>query len=276
MIKFILFIKRIYIVVLFILMEALAMHYYAHSTSYTKARMLSVSNIAVGGIYGLLAELNAYFSLGSENRMLVEEIARLQNALAARRDIPAAMPGDTLASGLTSYVYTSARVINNSISQQENYLTIDRGSRDGVESNMAVVTPDGKMVGYTMECSEKYAVCMSVLHTGFRTSGKVKGGDFFGSVYWNGLDHTHVTLSEIPKYATLNRGDTIVTTNYSSIFPQGIVIGTIEGWELNNATFFDVDIKLAAQLSKLKEVVLIRYMDASERTSLERKAAKSI
>jgi len=276
MIKFVLFIKRIYIFVLFIIMEALAMHYYSHSTSYTKANMLAVSNVAVGGIYSLLAEVDSYFSLRSENRMLVEEIARLQNKLAGYQEMPAGMAGNALDSEFSPYMYSSARVINNSISRQENYLTIDRGLRDGVEGNMAVLTPDGKMVGYTLVCSEKYSVCMSVLHTDFRTSGKVKGGDFFGSIYWKGLDHTHVILSEIPKYAVLNHGDTIVTTNYSSIFPPGMMIGTIESWELNNATFFDVQVKLAAQISKLKEVVLVQYMDAAERTSLEREAAHSI
>ena len=267
--RLLLFISRIYLVVFFIVLEAFAMHYYTHSTNYTKARMLAVSNLAVGGIYTFLAEIKAYFSLQRENRVLAGEVARLQNELASYRMTPIGMVEERFEHEITPYIYHSARVINNSISRQENYLTLDRGLRDGMEGNMAVLTLDGKMVGYTLVCSEKYAVCMSVLNTGFRTSGQVKGADFFGSIFWDGLDHTHVTLSEIPKYAVLNRGDTIVTTNYSSIFPQGMMIGTIEDWELNNATFFDVRVKLAAPMSRLKEVVLVRFVDAAERTQLE-------
>ena len=273
MTKFVLFLKKIYVGLLFILLEAFALHFYANSTDYTRAKMLAVSNTAVGGIYGVFADIGAYFSLGKQNRMLVGEIARLQNELESyQRDASVQrLPEGEI--GL--YEYTPARVINQSVSRQENFISLDRGLRDGVTADMAVVTPDGCVAGYVLACSEKYAVAISVLNTSFRTSGAVKGKDFFGSVYWDGVDHRQVVLSEIPKYAQLAVGDTVVTTQYSSIFPPDVLIGTVAGWELKNATFYEVRVDLATPMSRLKDVLLVHYTDAAERRALEQETAAS-
>ena len=268
MIRFLRFIKKIYVVLLFILLQAFAIHFYANSTSYTKAKMLSASNTVVGGFYGFFSGVGSYFALRGHNDILIDEVSRLRNELAFFQENPAlATP---LPEGeLPPHEYMTARVVNNSISRQENYITLNRGLRDGVEADMAILTPNGKVAGYVLARSDKYAVGISVLNTEFRTSGRIKGADFFGSVYWDGLDHRHVVLSEIPKYASLNRGDTVVTTDYSAIFPADMMIGTVESWELRNSTYYEVRLKLAAQMSTLKEVLLTRFTDAAERTALE-------
>jgi rod shape-determining protein MreC len=98
---------------------------------------------------------------------------------------------------------------------------------------------------------------------------EIKGGDYFGSVYWDGTSYRHLTLSEIPKYAQIHAGDTIVTTAHSSIFPPDLTIGTVESFELNNATYYDVKVRLHTDIAALNNVLAVRYIDADERGALE-------
>ena len=118
-------------------------------------------------------------------------------------------------------------------------------------------------------CSDHFAVCMSVLNRNFKTSGRIKGTDYFGSVFWDGSSYEHVTLSEVPKYAPLQVGDTIVTTDYSTIFPPDVLIGTVESFSLHNATFYNVKVKLHSNIAALGNVLAVKYLDAGERNALE-------
>ena len=154
------------------------------------------------------------------------------------------------------------------IIRQENYITLNRGVEDGLQPDMAVVADRG-IAGYVMNCSDHFAVCMSVLNRGFKTSGKIKGTDYFGSVSWDGASYEYVMLTEIAKYAQIHVGDTIVTTSHSSRFPPGLMIGTVADFELNNATYYDVRVKLHTDIAALNNVVVIKYLDAEERETLE-------
>lgn len=273
MIKFVQFIKKIYVLLLFVVLEVIAFNYYANSTSYTKAKLLSASDYAVGGIYKKMSGVGEYFSLRRQNQILLDEVVSLRNTLATYTQHDSTVQF-RVSEEIAPYFFSGAQVINNSITRQENYITLDKGLRDNIEANMAVITPDGAIAGYVLACSEKYAVCMSILNKSFRTSGKFKGEEYFGSVYWDGLDHQTVLLSEIPKYAEISVGDTIVTTDYSAIFPPELMIGTVISWELNNSTYFDVKVRLAAPIAKLRQVIVVKYQDAEERMALENEVIK--
>ena len=276
MIKFFLFIKKIHFVLIFIILEAFAIHYYANSTSYTKAKLITASNYVVGGIYSQISGLNSYLHLKKENAALTARVALLENELdGLRRDgSDPAVPPDSLlftedsVAGRRQFAYFPARVINNSIIRQENYITLNRGVEDGLQPDMAVVADRG-IAGYVMNCSDHFAVCMSVLNRGFKTIGKIKGTDYFGSVSWDGASYEYVMLTEIAKYAQIHVGDTIVTTSHSSRFPPGLMIGTVADFELNNATYYDVRVKLHTDIAALNNVVVIKYLDAEERETLE-------
>lgn len=276
MIKFFLFIKKIHFVLAFVVLEAFALHYYANSTSYTKAKLITASNYVVGGIYSQLSGIGSYFRLKRENAALNAELAELRNRLdgllpfTARDSVlsPADSAALTDTAGRRKYEYYPAKVVNNSITRQENYITIDRGADDGMRPDMALVA-EGGIAGYIVGCSDRFSVCLSVLNRNFRTSGKIKGGDYFGSVYWDGTSYRHLTLSEIPKYAQIHAGDTIVTMAHSSIFPPDLTIGTVESFELNNATYYDVKVRLHTDIAALNNVLAVRYIDADERGALE-------
>lgn len=268
--KFILFVKRVYVFVIFIVLEIMAINYYANSTSYTRARMLSAGNVLAGGIYRQFAKLDDYLHLRKENDALIEQIAALQNRLGVYEELlPEADPVSYGLEGeVGDYIYTTASVINNTLTRPENFITIDKGQRDGVEPEMALVTPQGTIVGYVMSCGERNSVAISLLNTEFRTSGRIKGKDYLGSILWNGRDPDHVTLSEIQKYAEIVPGDTVVT-DYSSRFPKDVVIGTVESAEMTEAGYFNVKVRVATQFSALRKVLLVRYYDMAERLMLE-------
>ena len=253
---------------IFIVLMIMAINYYANSTSYTQAQMLVMTNSVVGGVYKQFARVGEYFRLRSDNDMLAAELARLQNELTAYR----AMMPDTLvyelASQVGDYVVMQASVINNTLMRRQNFITLYRGRRDGVEREMAVITPEGYIVGYIMEVGERNSVAISVLNTDFRTSGRIKGRDYLGSVLWTGRSPEYVTLTEIHRYAEIAVGDTVVT-DYSSRFPKDVVIGVVENYQITEAGYYDVRVRLAARFPALRRVLLVRYHDMAERLWLE-------
>lgn len=272
-----LFLKKCYVFLLFVILEAGALHVYSESTAYSRARILAGSNWVLRGMGNAMLGVGHFFSLGRENKALTAEVAELRNMLERyqRGEAEGVVP---LPEGeLAAYVYTAARVVNNSTSLNRNYFVINKGLRDGVSENMAVLTPDMKMAGFVMTCSEKFAVCMSVLNGDFRASGKLKGSDHFGSVSWGGRRFDEVTLSEIPKYADLHVGDTIVTTGYSLVFPADIFIGTVESFDLTEVTAsYDVKVKLGADMNALRNVVLVKFVDAGEAGGLLQEAQEGL
>ena len=193
--KLILFIKRVYVPLLFIIFEIVAVRYYAHSSSYAEARLLTASNRIVGGVYGAISGIGDYFGLRRENMLLLDEVARLNNELTRYRENEVYQLLDSLGSEIeTKYTYMTARVIRNSVGRMRNFITLNKGLRDGGETDMAVLTPSGAMVGYVISCSERYAVCISILNVDFNASGKLAGDGHSGSIYWDGKSTENVQM----------------------------------------------------------------------------------
>lgn len=261
------FIRSVYVVVLFVVLEAVAVSYYAHSTYYTQARLLSRSNQLAGGVHGLFAGIRRYFTLGRENRTLIARVASLEERLAQfeEAETAARLDGYMADIGESKYRITTATVVGNTVNRAQNLITVNRGRRDGVTEEMAVLSPDGAMVGYVVDCTERYAVAMSVLNTSFRASGKLAGVDYFGSIYWDGVDPGTVVLGELSKYAAPQPGQEVVTTGFSQYFPEDVLIGWIESAELNpTRTSYTVRVRLAAEMTRLTDVVLVENRDRYE------------
>lgn len=274
MLKLIEFIKKAYLPLLFVVLEIVAIHYYAHSNSYAEARLLSTSNAIVGGVYGSISGVGDYFGLRKRNRVLMAEMAALQNELTRYRESAVYDQLDSLGMEVESqYSYMTARVVRNTVSRQRNYLTLNKGLRDGVVTDMAVITPDGAMVGYVVSCSERYSVAISILNTAFNASGKLAGDGYSGSIYWDGFDSHRVKMHELSKYAPIEVGDTIVSTGFSHFFPEDITIGYVEQMEVDEPTSsLKLELRLAADMTRLQDVLLIKNIDIYELTALEAEA----
>ena len=258
MYKLIEFLRRIYVVVLFIVFEAVAIGYYAQSSNYTQAKLLTGSNRVVGGVQGALNDVRGYFRLGRENRRLVDRITELEEELAVYRQMDADSARKELlrAPGVKPYRMTVARVISNSINKEHNLIVLDRGERDGVSTGMGVLSSDGVMVGYVVACSDRHAVAVSILNTSFRASGKLAGDDYFGSIYWTGGDRYHVNMKELSKYASIGEG-------------------YVESYSLSDTQMaYDVEIRLAVDVSQLTDVILVDISDQDDIRRLENEAAR--
>ena len=164
----------------------------------------------------------------------------------------------------------AAQVINNSIHNSKNYVTINKGLVDGVKPGMGIIGPDG-VVGRIKSASDHYAVAISLLHTNMMVSAVVSSTDAFGTVKWNGRSPRQAALDYIARHQSVSVGDSIFTSSYNSIFPQGIPIGVISEVSLpENATYYDIKIDLTTDFSKLSYVYVIRNRLVQERDSLER------
>ena len=258
---------------MFVVLEAMAISFYArHSTGYVNSKLLSASNIFTGALQEGLAQTRAYFSLRSDNRVMMEELARLHSRLAMYDTLPNLAPPPNIA----LYSYTTAMVVNNSVNHKENYFTLNKGRNDGIEIKSAVISADNAALGYVVACSEHYSVCMSMLNTRMRTSGKLKDTPYFGSLFWDGYSVNFITISEVSRYAKVNKGDTVMTTDYSSIFPPDAMVGTVEDWRMSeNASYYEIKVRLTADFAALRHVFIVKYMNACERTELETQAQTS-
>lgn len=283
MYKLIEFLRRIHVVLLFIIIEAIALNYYAHSSFYTQAKILSRANSVVGGLQRSVFSVKHFFALRSENEILSARVAELENNLAAYREREANMATDTLTMAqidstfveqLTQYSYLPARIISNTINRNRNFITLNRGRQHGIMEDMAVITPDGSMVGYVVGCSDRYSVVISILNGDFTTSGKISGDEHFGSITWNGHSPHKVQMSELTKYAEFEEGAPVVSSGLSHIFPEGVKIGFVESFTENeNQTSFDVVVRLAADMTKISNVLVISNNGYVEATELEQEVA---
>ena len=265
------FIRSTYVFLIFVVIEAAALNHYARSSVYARAKILTRAAYVAGTVNGGVNEVKRYFSLGRENDELLARLAELENRLSVYESGMASGAGsDTEFDPMwAKYYYMTASVVSSSVNKLNNFMIIDKGMDDGVRTSMGVVSPRGAMVGYVVGCSNRYAAVMPIINTSFKSSGMLTGGGNFGSIEWNGHGIHEVQLSGLSKYAKPEVGDTIVSTGHSNIFPQGILIGCVKRFEMNDIqTAYNLDVELAVDISSLHRVILIDNRDLEEIQSL--------
>lgn len=167
------------------------------------------------------------------------------------------------------YRFSVARVINNSINLQHNFITINKGRRDGIKADMGVIA-NGNVVGLVANVSEHFSTVISLLNSRWKISAKIKRNNNFGSLSWDGKDYRRVQLNEIPYHVPVQNGDTVVTTGYSSSFPEGMMIGTISDYSIGTGSnFYRIEVMLAADFENLVIVGLVENKQLNEIKQLE-------
>jgi rod shape-determining protein MreC len=222
-----------------------------------------------GRISAKVENIRDYFSLHYENRQLAEENSRLYNRLKSSYAIPLL---DTL---LTSdsvtrrkYLFLNARVINNTVNKQYNFITIDKGYRGGVGTDMAVFSAEG-IVGIVKSVSADYSSVLSLLNRDFTVSAKIKKNGYFGPLSWNGNSTQHAMLVDIPHHVDVAEGDTIVTSGFGGVFPEGLMIGVIHSFRLKGGNYYEIRVELSTDFRRLDYVQVIRNLPKPEIDSLE-------
>ena len=281
------------------LLEIISLYLFITNNSYQRAAFFNSANAYAGIVLTRRTQVTDYFNLADMNQQLAVENAALRQQLyppdttrheadsvalpPARTDSlkriryqrPAAKP-DTLLLGQQrlpardpSYPLIPARVINNTLHNVDNYLTLNVGSANGVHPGLGVLAAGG-VVGRVKVVSEHYATVTSLLHSKTTIASKIKRDGTFGTIRWLGDDPTHALLDNVLRETRLVRGDTVVTSNYNSVFPEGIFIGTVDSFVKEpDKNFWTVRGRLGVNFTNLTYVYVVSSRSKAERDTLE-------
>ncbi len=258
---------------LFLLLLGVSLTLTVKSHSYHRSQYINSSNAVSGYTYNQISSVKDYFGLRQKNDDLARENARLKEILFNKKDT--VLESKIVVSDiLSNFVVRRAKVIKNSYSKQENFLTLDRGTFEGLKSDMGVISDRG-VVGIIEKTSKNFATVISILHTKNSLNGKIKNSDHFGSITWDGKNAGYVQLIDVPKLATLKKGDTIVTGAQSAIFPENIPIGKIDKiFEEKATNKFVINVRLFNDMTSLGYVYVIENKKKKEQQTLETETEK--
>lgn len=256
---------------IFLLLESFCIWMVIENNQYQSTSYFNTSNRIAANIISTSQQVRDYFALGEINSDLANENSILRKKLDqqahALQSIELAQFKDTLL--INRFEYVSAKVINNSTRQYKNFITINRGSRFGIEPGMAVISQWG-VVGKVKSVSANYAVLISLLNIDDQVSSKIKRTGHFGTVQWDGLNATVIDMKYIPRHVAPMVGDTIVTSGYNAVFPEGILIGFIKEVKLaEESPFHQIKVELSQDFGKLSYVEVVKANLKKEQDSLE-------
>ncbi|WP_445732068.1 rod shape-determining protein MreC [Mariniflexile sp.] len=250
-----------------LLLFSLAFVFTVQTHSYHKSKFINSANFLTGGIYNSVNNFTEYLSLKSQNKVLAEENNRLKMLLFNSENKKDSTYLDTV-SYTGTYKFTLSSVLKNSYSGVHNVLLLNKGKDDGLKPDLGVISSKG-IVGIVDRTSKHYATVISVLNTTSKISAQLKKTNHFGTLSWDAKSSYFVQLIDIPKIAPVAKGDTIVTSGRSSIFPKGIPIGVINDFKLDAAeNYYEINIKLFNDMTNLEYVYTIENSDAAEINSL--------
>ncbi len=243
--------------------------------NYQGSHLINSSNKVAANIYQVEANTKEYFSLKQNNELLSAENVALRNKLKSNF---ISFSGNEFKKNDTvyklQYQYIGAKVVNASVNNRNNYITLNVGSSSGITRDMGVFNASG-MIGFVKAVSENFASVMSVLHKDFAVNCQLKRDGSYGPLIWDGKDYQYCLLTDIPTHAKIKVNDTVMTSEISSYFPEGIMVGTIESYERRqNGQFYTVKVKLSADMKKLNHVYVIKNRFRNEKDSLEKSTQK--
>ncbi|RAU83985.1 rod shape-determining protein MreC [Pontibacter arcticus] len=275
------FIYRFRAFLLFVLLEVLCVFLIVRYNTYQGAAFFNSATKYAGQVLEFQSGVTDYFRLASINNTLARENALLREELLDFRkqsitDSTQSLDTTYYASADTlkqyPYLLHAGRVINNSVRRTNNYLTLSIGAADGVKPGMGVIASNGT-VGRIKTVSEKYATVTSLLHSQLLISAKIKKSNTFGTIKWTGGNYRLANLEYIPLHVKPAKGDTIVTSGFNTVFPEGIMVGTISSVEKEmDKSFYTIKVKLAVDFAQLSYVYVVENPYKAERDTLEQNA----
>lgn len=297
------FLYRYRAFLVFIVLELFCTWLIVRNNSYQGVAYFNTSNKVVAELLAASNSANEFVNLRETNLNLAQENARLNSILQTNSMILDEIHADTMPlriAGIDSiqarpemtfvrknsntekvitdfrYSFNVAKVINNSVNRFNNYLTINKGLKDGITPGMGVVSPQG-IVGKVRFCSENFSTVTSVLHGSMSVSAQIKTSKAFGSLKWDGLNPRYANLHYIPRHYKPAVGDTIVTSGYNTTFPEGVMVGIISEVDINDDdAFYNIRLELSTDFQTLTYVYVISNNFKAEQDSIQALTSPSI
>ncbi|PID69301.1 MAG: rod shape-determining protein MreC [Flavobacteriales bacterium] len=255
---------------LFFLLELVAITFVIKSHSYHHSKFVNSANAITGNVYTKLNNIKEYTKLKTFNQQLLDENARLKNLL-ANKDSDNLKPTIAQADSALyqqQFSYLPTKVINNQFNRNYNYLTINVGKSQGIRPDQGVANSKG-ILGITNTVSNNYATVLSILNNNSKINVKLKNSKHFGTLVWNGKNYNVLQLVDLPIQANISQGDTVITGGMSTIFPQGLPVGTIQDFKQEANAYSTVNIKLFNDMSAIGPAYVITNFDQEEIKEIE-------
>ena len=271
-----LFIRRYFNFLFFLVLQIVALSFLFRYNKFHEAAFLTVATEVTGRFNQKYNNVEYYFQLKKTNDSLAKDNVRMHQLMkenyeaagSERKLITDTVATDSLKK-IQKYYYLDAKVVGSTTSLQTNYITIHRGSAQQVKPNMGVAGPQG-IVGTVVNVSQNYATVMSLLHRQYKVVVKLKNNNDRGTIEWDGLSPLYVTLKDIPKSVKVAKGDTVLTSQTSSLFPADIMVGTVyEVVDDKASNFYTLTIKPATNFFNLEYVYVIENLQLDEQKRLE-------
>ena len=262
------FIQKYSDFLLFLLLETAAIILMVQGSGFQRSKIVGLNRQISGNVYTKVDGSREYLFLRESNSILVNENAELRNRL---QQMEQRLDSSVVLSEFREpyqYQFVPSLVIHNSVYKQYNYLTLDHGEEDGVFKDMGVISDQG-VVGIVLETSDNFATVIPIINLDFRLSVKLKSSNYAGILQWGGKTPLFADLNEIPFHVDILEHDTILTSGFSSIFPEGIEVGTIESFSLEHGNFYEIRIRLSTDFQSLFHVNIIRNYQKEEQLNLE-------
>jgi rod shape-determining protein MreC len=268
-----LIIYKFHVFLIFLVLFGFSFFLLVSENSFQRASFLGSSNATIAGIQAKISDWRSYLNLYEINEQLAAANTDLYN-----KDYTNFLPlsdhyaiiEDTLHQ--RRFKYHTARVINNSVHRQKNFITLDRGSRQGIRPEMGVIY-QGAMVGVVKEVSEHFAVVTPILNNTFTGSVRMKGSGEFGILRWDGRDEQIAWAENIPKHVRIEKGDTLISSGFSTYFPPDVLVGTVDSHEIREGdNFHTISVKLFTQFRKLQYVNVVENLLQKEQQLIEAQA----
>lgn len=256
---------------LFLVLEVLSIALLVNKSYYQRAVVTNMTDSFTGTVNSMYSSVIDYFSLRKENQRLAKENAQLWQYLKEGKvttDTTSFFLEDTL--HRQTYTYTVAKVVSNSSNHRNNYLMLNKGKQHGITADMAVICPDG-IVGTVVSVSQNFCWVMSALNKHSKFSARIDRLQQMGTVIWSGSDPSIGNLTDIPVHVKVQKGDTIRTSGYSYIFPEGIMVGTVENMEIQEGEHFHhIDFNWSTDFNGLTYVYIVNNLFREEQLELSK------
>lgn len=279
-----LFIRRFFTFFLFLVLLGISFAILVNYNKTYQAAYAASANEVTGKINKQYNDVEYYFRLKETNRQLAEQNNHLLNLMGTSFDAPDSIKTykidslikDTLGR-VRKFTYLTAKVVNNSVSEEYNYITLFRGSKQGVVKDMGVTGPNGA-VGKVILVSDNYCRVMSLLNRKSKVSGMLKKGFIMGDVEWDGEDPQYLVMKRVTKSAQVQKGDSVITSNIANLtFPPGIMIGTVAqiANDPDGGSYYMLKLKTATNFFSLQYAYLVENVVWTEQKELEDKTPKT-